>query len=148
MAVLGNCSVKVRRSCSSLADSNCRGEPADGFGEDVGVDLLAVAGDEGVGELVDEAHGEEGAGVEGGGRIGVGARPSLSAAARLAAGGYVGEDDVAGVAEEQVVDLGRFADGAGDVEFHLGRLRALQEVSRLREGMGNWMRVGRRLPCS
>ncbi len=59
-----------------------RGEPADGLGEDGGVELLAVAGDEGVGELVDEAHGEEGAGVEGGGGIGVGARTSFSAAAR------------------------------------------------------------------
>jgi hypothetical protein len=106
--------------------------------------LFAVAGDEGVGELVDEAHGEEGAGVEGGGGVGVGVG-FIEGCGEAARGGDIGEDDVAGVAEEEVVDLGRFADGAGDVEFHLGRLRALQEVSRLREGLGNWMQSDQRL---
>jgi hypothetical protein len=37
---------------------------------------------------------------------------------QLAARGDVGEDDVAVVAEELVVELGCFANGAGDVKFH------------------------------
>jgi hypothetical protein len=77
-----------------LGGLELRGEPADGFGEDVGVELLAVAGDEGVGELVDEAHGEEGAGVEGGGGIGVGAG-FIECSGEAARGGDIGEDDVA-----------------------------------------------------
>ncbi len=78
----------------------------------------AVAGDEGVGELVDEAHGEEGAGVVRACGVGVRAARFVQRFGELAARGDVGEDDVAGVAEEQVVDLGCFADGAGDVKFH------------------------------
>ena len=103
-----------------------RGEPADGFGEDVGVDLLAIAGDEGVAELVNEAHGEERTGVVCAGWIGVGAAGLVEGLGELAAGGDIGEDYVPAIAEEQVVDLGCFSDGAGDMEFHLRCLRPLQ----------------------
>ncbi len=105
-ATLGNCSVKARRRRVELLGADLGGEPADGFGEDGGVDFLAVAGDEGVVELVDEAHGEEGAGVDGrwrGRRRGRAA--SIERCGELAAGRDVGEDDVAGVAEEQFVEL-------------------------------------------
>ena len=80
--------MKASRRRSSFVGFGLRGEPADGFGEDGGIDLLAVPGDEGVAEFVDEAHGEEGAGVEGSGGIGVPAARilfSASASLRLAA---------------------------------------------------------------
>ena len=81
-------------------------EPANGLGEDVGVDLLAVAGDECVAELIDEAHGEEGAGVQRAGRVGIGAAGLVERLGQLPARRDIGEDDVAGIAEQQVVDLG------------------------------------------
>ena len=71
------------------------GEESEGVGDDVGVDVFAVALDEGVGELVDEAHGVEGAGVDGS----VGGE-GLEAGGEFAGGGEVGEDDVAGIGEE------------------------------------------------
>ena len=101
-----------------LGGFSLRGEPADSFGEDGGVDLFAVLGDEGVAELVDEAHGEEGAGVEGAGGIGVGPAHFVQRVGQLPARRHVGEDDVARIAKQEVVDLGCFANGAGDVEFH------------------------------
>ncbi|WP_433965034.1 hypothetical protein [Tunturiibacter gelidiferens] len=39
------------------------GEPADGLGEDSGINLLAVTRDHRVIEFVDQAHGEEGPGI-------------------------------------------------------------------------------------
>jgi hypothetical protein len=94
------------------------GKPADGFGEDVGVDLPAIAGHQGVAELVDEPHGEERTGIECAGGIGVGAAGLVEPLGQLAAGRDVGEDDVAAVAEELVVDLGCVTNGPRDVEFH------------------------------
>ena len=41
-----------------------RGEPTDCLGENGGVDLLAVAGDQRMAEFVDQAHGKHGAGVD------------------------------------------------------------------------------------
>ena len=93
-------------------------EPADAFGEDGGVHFLAVVGDERVAQLVDETHGEERAGVVRAGWVGVRSAGLIERRGQLAAGSHVGEDSVAGIAEEQVVDLGGFANCAGDVKFH------------------------------
>jgi hypothetical protein len=71
-----------------------------------------------VAELVDEAHGKQRACVERASRVGVRSARLVQRIRQLAARRYVGEDDVAGVAEEQVVDLGCFSDCAGDVKFH------------------------------
>ena len=62
-------------------------------------------------ELVDEAHGEEGAGVDGLCRVGVlGLRSCVEAFRQFAAGRDVGEDDVAGEAEQQIIHAHAFAD--------------------------------------
>ena len=106
------------------------GEEAHGVGEDGRVDFLAVAGDECVVELVDKAHGEESAGVDGLGGIGIGAAGGVHLLRELTAGGYVGEDDVAGVAEEQVVEFELVAKRARDVKFHAESLRAKCPVRR------------------
>jgi hypothetical protein len=59
-----------------------------------------------VAEFVDQTHGEERAGVVGACGICVGAARLVQRGCQLAASGYVGEDDVAGVGEELIVDLG------------------------------------------
>ena len=79
-------------------------EEAESVCQDFGVNFFAVTGYEGVAELVNEAHGEEGAGVDGFGGLGawgcgLGAEVG-KALGELAAGSYVGEEDIAGVAEE------------------------------------------------
>ena len=70
-------------------------------------------------------------GVVNAGGIGIGPAGFVERLGELAAGGDVGEDDVAGVAEQRFIDVGRFADGTGDVEFH-GQSRGLDSVSRER----------------
>ena len=76
----------------------------------------AIAGDEDVADLVDEAHGEEGAGVDG---VESGGGADFGHAVReLAAGGEVAKDDVADEVEERVADLVAVANLTGNVKFH------------------------------
>src|SRR6185437_5535038 len=83
------------------------GEPAGGVAEDIGVDLAAILRDERVREFVDEAHGEECTRVVNGGGVGIGPAGLVQRLGELAAGSDVGEDDVAGVAEQRFIDVGR-----------------------------------------
>jgi hypothetical protein len=67
-------------------------------------------------DLVDEAHGEERAGIDG---VEAGGSANLGhAQGQLATGGEVGEDDVADEIEERIADLIAVAGLAGNVEFH------------------------------
>ncbi len=97
----GKCSAKARRRRVDLFGAERLLEPAQGFGEDGGVDVVAVVGDHGVAELVDEAHGEEGSAVDR--RVFFFAAQGVQSRGEPAGFGYVGEDDVAGVAEEDFV---------------------------------------------
>ncbi len=106
-----------------LARLGLRGEPAHGLGEHRRVDLLAVALDQRVTQLVDQPHGKQRARVDRASRIGVrAARPGVARTVQSlgqpAARRHIGEDDVSCGAEEKVVNLGRFSNSAGDVKFH------------------------------
>ncbi len=91
-------------------------EPVEGRLADLGIAALAVAGNDGVADLVDEAHGEEGAGVDG---IEAGSSAHLGhAVGEFATGGEVGKDDVADKIEEGIADLVTVADLTRNMEFH------------------------------
>ena len=92
------------------------GEPLQGGLADLGVSALAIAGDDGVADLVDEAHSEEGARVDG---VESGSGAHLGhAVGEFATGGEIGKDDVADEVEEGIADLVAVADLTRNVEFH------------------------------
>ncbi|WP_433982998.1 hypothetical protein RBB78_14600 [Tunturiibacter empetritectus] len=105
-----------------LGGAGMAGEPAYGFGEDCGVYFFAITGDHRVVELIDQAHGEESAGVDDSCWISLLGAQILELFCQLSACSDVGEDDVAGVVEEQIVQVQFFSESAGDMKFHAGFL--------------------------
>ena len=57
------------------------------------------------------------------GGVGIRAAKLIQAAGQLAAGGYIGEDDVAGVAEQQPIHVQLLSHRSGDMKFHEEMLR-------------------------
>ena len=95
-------------------------EPGERALHDLGIVVLAVVGDERVADLVDQAHGEERGGIDGGRGIVGRASDFVDPVGQGAAGGEVGKDHVSRVAEENIVHLITAAGGLRDVELHHG----------------------------
>ncbi len=112
-------------------------EPGQGALHDLWVGVLAVVGDERVAELVDEAHGEERGGIDGGGGIAGCASDFVDLVGQGTAGGKVGEDHVSGVAEENIIHLIAAAGGLRNVELHHG-LSFGQTILTVSRRFGQW----------
>ena len=76
-----------------------RGEPIDGAGHDLGIELLAIAGHEHVADLVDETHGIKLTGVDGKLGVVLGVANRVHAVRKFAAGRDVGQNHVSVVGE-------------------------------------------------
>ena len=119
-STLGNSVDKGAEELLDAVGSDLALEPGKGALHDLGIGVLAVVGDERVAELVDEAHGEERGGIDGGGGIAGRASDFVDLAGEGAAGGEVGEDHVSGIAEENIVHLIASAGGLRNMELHHG----------------------------
>src|ERR1700733_8454315 len=81
------------------------GEPAYCVGKDCRIDLFAVAGDHCMIQFVDEAHGEECASIDDSRLTSLLFAQIFELFGQISACSDVAEDDVACVAEEQVVEV-------------------------------------------
>jgi hypothetical protein len=93
-------------------------EETEAVGEHGGIGDRAVAGDQSVAELVDQAHSEERAGVQDGARLAAGLARLVRLAGELAGRRKIGEDGVACVVEEQVVNVKFGTYCPRNVKFH------------------------------
>ena len=78
-----------------LFGADLDGEPVEAGGHNFRVELLAVAGHEDMAGLVDETHCVELARMNGAVGMALGLADLVHAEGKLAAGGHIGEDDVA-----------------------------------------------------
>ncbi len=93
-------------------------KPGQRIGHHIAVELLAIAGNDHMAGLVDQSHGEEGAGVYG--LVGILVRLAnlVHAIRECAAGGHVGKDHVAVIGKERFGKLIALPCLARNVEFH------------------------------
>jgi len=93
-------------------------KPGQSIGHDIAVELLAVAGNDDVTGLVDQSHGEEGAGVDG--LVGILIRLAnlVHEIREGAAGGHVDEHHVAVIGKERSGKLIALTCLARNMEFH------------------------------
>ena len=97
---------------------NAGGEKVEGAVDDIGVQFFAVAGDENVTGLVNEAHGKELGGMNRELGVILSVAHLVDAEGELATGHYVGEDDIAGEGKERIRELIAFTRISGNMEFH------------------------------
>ena len=102
---------KLEQKAFDLRGADALAEPVESVCQDDGVDLRAIAGDDGMIELVDQTHGKQ--------RAGVVALLALrvweffvQALGKFAAGGKIAEDYISRVAKQRVVQLQAIADRA------------------------------------
>ena len=119
VSIDGNVGEFLDKHAQELVDvvfADAFGKPVEGGLCDLRVAGAAILSDDKVADFVDEAHGEESAGVNG---IEAGSGANLGhAKGEFAAGAEVGEDDVADKIEESVADLVAVAGLTRNMEFH------------------------------
>jgi hypothetical protein len=111
-------------------------EPLESLRQHLRIEGFAIPGNHGVVQLIDQAHREHRACMQHGCRLACGGARLVELFHELAACRQIGEDHIAGVVEEHIVDARAVADLSRNVKFHACYLFSFQllllEVTTLR----------------